>query len=140
MKSMFRRLSQSTIMRFLVVGGAAFLLDFGLLALLSQGLRWPLGISTAVAFLTSFFFSYTFQRVVFGSKSPYGPSLVKYLLLVALNTVASVVIVETINLSVLGWGGGKIVATTVTTTWNFFAYKYWVYAAPRGKPRQDFTL
>lgn len=124
-------------MRYLFVGGIAFLFDFGLLALLSQVLGWPLWIATGVAFLVSFAFTYTLQRVVtFGSQAPHGASLAKYATLVAFNTVASVVIVELASGTMLGWAGGKVMATVATTVWNYFIYRYWVYAHPSTASRE----
>jgi putative flippase GtrA len=125
-------LAGHSALRYLVVGGVAFLFDFGLLALLSQVIGWPLWLATSVAFLASFALTYTLQRVVtFGSRAPHGSSLAKYAALVAFNTVASVIIVELASYSMLGWAGGKVLATVATTIWNYFIYRYWVYAHPR---------
>jgi putative flippase GtrA len=135
--SLLAKLARHTSVRYLFVGGLSFLVDFGLLALLSQVIGWPLWIATSVAFLVSFAFTYTMQRVVaFSSQAPHGSSLAKYAVLVAFNTVASVVIVELASSTVLGWGGGKVLATVVTTVWNYFSYKYWVYAHPSPARRE----
>lgn len=130
--SVLTKLVRHSAVRYLVVGGCAFLLDFGLLALLSQVFGWPLWLATGVAFLLSFGFTYTMQRVVtFGSHAPHGSSLTKYAILLGFNTVASIIIVELSSVTVLGWAGGKVLATVATTVWNYFCYRYWVYAHPR---------
>lgn len=129
------RLNHSAV-RFLIVGGIAFVLDFSLLALLHGELHWPLWLSTGIAFIIGFAFSYTAQRIFsFNSLAPHGPALVRYTVLVGFNALATIGIVALINTSAFGWGGGKVIATAVTTLWNYFAYRYWVFASPsRSKP------
>lgn len=133
-----RRLTVSSVtghsaFRYLIVGGASFLIDLGLLALLYAALGWPLWIATATAFLTSFVFNYAMQRSFsFRSTEKHLSTLVKYLALLAFNTVATIAIVWLVDLSGLGWGVGKIVATIITTGWNYFAFKYWVFRSPSG--------
>ena len=64
----------------------------------------------------------------FSSRAPHGSALVRYAVLVAFNTVATVLIVAGVNDTVLGGIGGKVIATAVTTVWNYFIYRYWVFA------------
>lgn len=131
---MIRRVLSHSAVRYLVAGGAAFLVDFGLLWLLSEVAGWPLWLATGTAFLLSFFFTYTVQRVfAFESQSPHGIAIVKYALLVAFNTVASVGIVALFEATGPGWAIGKVVSTVVLVIWNYFAYRYWVFAAPAPK-------
>jgi len=127
--SWIRTLVNHSAFRYLVVGGASFVIDFGLLAVLFQVLHWPLWLATGTAFLTSFVFSYLMQRAFsFGSESPHASTLVKYLILLAFNTLATIGIVALVDLTGWGWGAGKISATVITTAWNYFAYRYWVFA------------
>ncbi|MGO4595434.1 GtrA family protein [Leifsonia sp. 2TAF2] len=129
---LFKRVFAHSGVRYLVAGGLSFLVDFGLLALLHDVLLWPVWLASGVSFLLSFAFTYTIQRVFsFGSSAPHGRAVLRYTLLVAFNTLATIVIVSLINSSVVGWAGGKVVATIVTTTWNYFAYRYWVFADPQ---------
>jgi putative flippase GtrA len=118
-----------------VAGGLAFLFDIGLLALFKNVFNWPLPVATATAFLGSFVFTYTIQRLFsFQSAAPHGTALVKYAALVAFNVVATVAIVALVDATLFGWVGGKVIATAATTVWNYFAYRYWVFpAAPTSK-------
>jgi putative flippase GtrA len=126
------RVRQNSGLRYLFAGGVAFLVDVGVLALLKNVLDWPLWLATGAAFLLSFFFTYTIQRIFsFGSNAPYGVALFKYTMLVVVNTLATVAIVSLIDQTVLGWLGGKVVATALSTVWNYFAYRYWVFADTR---------
>lgn len=121
--------ARGSAVRYLVAGGAAFLVDLGLLALLRNVLGWPTWLAAAVAFLLSFAFTYTVQRYfTFGSRAPHGVAILKYAALVAFNTVATAVIVALIDATAAGWIAGKVVATVATSIWNYFIYRYWVFA------------
>lgn len=123
--------AQNSVLRYLVAGALAFAFDVGLLAVLKIILEWPLWLATSTAFLASFAFTYSVQRFFsFSATSAHGAALVKYSALVALNTLATVGLVEIGNLTPLGWLGGKVIATATTTVWNYFAYRYWVFRGP----------
>lgn len=127
-----RRTWANTAVRYLVVGGLAFLIDFGLLALLHEVIRIPLVISTPTAFLTSFALTYLLQRsITFDGRGGWTASAAKYTLLVAFNTVATTAFVTLVGSSDLPWEWGKIIAVASTTIWNYFAYRYWVFAGRR---------
>jgi putative flippase GtrA len=127
----FRALLDNGVVRYLLVGGSAFVVDLGLLALFHELLGWPVWIATAVAFLLSFAYTYTLQRLAFRSERTHGTALVRYTILVAVNLVATSGLVALLAVTPIGWVGAKVVTTAVTTVWNFFIYRYWVFAAPR---------
>jgi putative flippase GtrA len=127
-----RAFADHPVVRYLVAGGLAFIVDFTLLWLFHEVFGWATWLAAATAFVISFAFTYTIQRVLgFNSQVPHGPALIKYTLLVVVNTVATSVIVALVDQSPLSWAGGKVIATAVTTVWNYFAYRYWVFAGPR---------
>lgn len=131
-RAVLRRTWANSAVRYLVVGGLAFLIDFGLLALLHEVLGIALVISTPAAFLTSFAVTYLLQRsITFGGRGGWTASAVKYTLLVVFNTVATTAIVTLMSSSGLAWELGKIAAVASTTVWNYFAYRYWVFAERR---------
>ena len=119
--------------RYLIAGGVAFLFDFGMLWLFREVFGWPTWVAAGSAFVLSFAFTYTIQRVFsFGSDAPHGRTLLRYTLLVLFNTFATAGIVALIDLTPAGWALGKVVATVMTTIWNYFVYRFWVFAtAPR---------
>lgn len=130
-----QKLANHSAVRYLVVGGFSFALDLGLLALFKELLGWQLWIATATAFVTSFVFNYTAQRMFsFNSEAPHGRALVKYVILVAFNSAATVVIVGLVDLTPAGWATGKVLSTAATTFWNYFAYKNWVFAHTGQEP------
>lgn len=125
--SLFRRATRHSGLRYLVVGGTSFLVDIGMLALLHEVILAPLWLATAVAFLVSFVFNYTLQRTIaFRGGGSHTRSLLRYGALLAFNTLATVAVVTAFDVLV-GWGVGKIVATTLTTIWTYFVYRYWVF-------------
>ncbi len=118
--------------RYLLVGGLAFLIDIGLLAILHEIIGVPLVIATPAAFLTSFGLTYLMQRAItFDGESAWGSSAVKYTLLVIFNTFATTAIVAGIDAIGWPWEIGKVAAVASTTIWNYFAYRYWVFAKRR---------
>ncbi len=124
------RIWSSSALRYLFVGGLAFLFDIGVLWLLHDVFLVPLAISTPAAFLLSFAFTYTLQRTVaFRASDGVAPSVLRYAILVAVNTVATTAIVWLADVIGMPWIVGKIAAVVATTIWNYFVYKYWVFSA-----------
>lgn len=116
-------------LRYLVVGGIAFGFDVGVLFLLHDVVAIPLEPATAVAFVASFAVTYTLQRVfTFRSRAGVPTSTLKYTLLVAANTVAVTGIVSVAAALGVPWFWGKVIAVVAMTVWNYFAYRYWVFA------------
>lgn len=128
-------LAGSTQVRYLVAGGSAFVVDFGLLALLHEVAGLPVWLASGLAFVASFAYTYTIQRLAFSTRAPHGSALVRYTTLVVVNTVATSVIVELVSWTAAGWEVGKVVATVTTTVWNYFIYRNWVF--PGGPPPQE---
>ena len=120
-------------LRYLIAGVAAFLFDFGLLWLFREVFGFPTWLAAGIAFVLSFAFTYTIQRVFsFGSDAPHGRALFRYTVLVVFNTLATAAIVGLIDLTPAGWAVGKVVATIMTTIWNYFVYRFWVFTPKRG--------
>jgi len=116
--------------RYLIVGGFCFLVDVALLWLLRDLVHLPLALAVPIAFLASFAVTYTLQRTVaFSSEATVAPSVARYTILVAFNTIAITAIVWAAETIGWGWLAGKIIAVVATTVWNYFAYRYWVFAA-----------
>lgn len=127
------RLWRHSAVRYLLVGGFCFVVDVGLLWLAHEVIGVPLAIAAPLAFLASFAVTYTAQRVVaFASDSKVVPSVARYTALVAFNTLATTGIVWAFDELGAGWLLGKVIAVVSTTVWNYFAYRYWVFA-----PRQN---
>ncbi|QNE15156.1 GtrA family protein [Pseudarthrobacter sp. NBSH8] len=131
-----RRAINHSAFRYLFFGGLSFSVDLGLLVLFREVFQWNLSVATAIAFLLSFAFSYTVQKLFsFESAHRTHVSLGRYTLLVGANTIATVFIVQLLSLTGLGYGGAKVVSTAATTVWNYFLYKHWVFGGKQ--PTRD---
>lgn len=118
--------------RYLIVGGLSFAVDFGLLVLLREVFHWDVGIASATAFLSSLVFNFLVNRKFsFDSGHRTHVSMIRYGILVVANTLATVLIVQLLTPTVLGYMGGKVISTAAMTVWNYFLYQHWVFG---GKP------
>ncbi|TLM85736.1 GtrA family protein [Pseudarthrobacter sp. NamE2] len=114
------------------MGGLSFALDLGLLVALHELFNVDLLIATPIAFVVSLVFNFFLQRIfTFQAANHHGISAVKYLSLVVFNIAVSDVIVA--GFDALGWSYviGKGTATVLTTIWNYFLYKEWIFKGKR---------
>lgn len=109
-------------------GGTAFALDFALLWLLYELLRVSAWLSALLSFTASTLYAFlTQQRVTFKSHGSNVGDILRYAILLGFNALFTTLLVYVFQAL---WGLyliGKIVATALTTTWNFFLMKYWVF-------------
>ena len=124
---LIRKVFNHSGFRYLLVGGSSFVLDFGVLYVLHEIAEIRLWISTGIAFLCSFFYNFTLQKMFAFSSQAHTPrSLVKYVLLVGFNTIATIGIVAVLYVYI-GWIAAKIVSTVMTTVWNYLAYRHIIF-------------
>jgi putative flippase GtrA len=120
---------------YLAVGGLAFVVDLGLLIVGRDLLGWPLAAASAVSFWAGLVVSYVTQRfLTFRHQRSDWHSLWKYGVLVAVNSLATVLIVSLFDRIGLGYVVGKFVSTALTTLWNYAAYRFWVFAGRSEDP------
>lgn len=133
----------SHLIKFLLVGGASFAVDLGLLALLHEVFAVDLWIATPIAFIASLVFNFALQRsFTFRAGNRSHVSLFKYLVLVVFNIVAIDVIVNAFDAWGISYGIGKAFATILTTAWNFWLYKVWIFKpgpSEDSKPEEAMT-
>ena len=127
-----RALLDHSAVRYLLVGSLSFVVDLGVLTLCYRGLGTPLWVATAAGFWVSFFVNFGVQRrfTFAGTKHAVASSLWRYGGLLAVNTVANIVVVGAFERAGIGFAVGKVVVTVAQTVWNYLAYRYWVFAAP----------
>jgi putative flippase GtrA len=125
---------RSHLIKFLLVGGASFAVDLALLALMHEVFGVDLWIATPIAFVASLVFNFALQRsFTFRARNRSHVSLLKYLALVVFNIVAIDVIVNGFDAWGISYGIGKAFATVLTTSWNFWLYKVWIFRHEPGK-------
>ncbi|GAB5077711.1 GtrA family protein [Arthrobacter sp. AD-310] len=128
-------LYRNAVVRFLFVGGLSFALDLGLLALLHEVFGVALWIATPIAFVVSLVFNFLLQRMfTFQATNNGSVSAIKYILLVIVNITVSDLVVT--GFDALGWSYiiGKTTATVMTTTWNYFLYRHWIFKRTSQEP------
>lgn len=128
LRRQLRILAESSVVRFVIVGGLSFALDLGILAILHGGFGVDLWIATPIAFVTSLVFNFLFQRLfTFRASSHRAVSAAKYLLLVFFNIVVSDLIVTGFDSQGWSYVAGKVTATVMTTVWNYLLYRHWIF-------------
>ncbi len=134
-----RRADAGRIGRYLLVGAFSYAVNVALLVAFVDGLGWSRPwIAAPAAFLLTFLVSYTLQRVVaFRSTAPVASSVLRYGILVAVNTVAQAVLHALAERAGIGLVAGQLVATGITSAWNYVAYSHWVYADAGPDPDPD---
>ena len=112
------------------MGGFSYAVNVALLVAFVDGWGWNRPwIAAPAAFLLTFLVSYMLQRVVaFRSTAPVASSVLRYGILVAVNTVAQAVLHALAERAGIGLVAGQLVATGITSAWNYVAYSHWVYA------------
>ena len=114
--------------RYLVIGGLSFAVDFGVLFAAHGVLGVRLPVATVLAFLVAFTVNFGLNRLwSFGSRSPVGRQLVRYVSLVAVNTVLTALVVS--GLAALGvqYLVAKAIVTAGLVVLNYAAYRAWVF-------------
>ncbi|WP_125615978.1 GtrA family protein [Specibacter cremeus] len=128
-KAWISKLLSSSAGRYLVIGGSSFVVDLGLLTLFFRVFDWPLWAATGAGFWGSFFYNYFLQRrFSFRTQGSVLGGFAKYSAVLLFNTIATMAIVEFFQFAGAGFVVGKVVSTGLTTIWNYYLYKLWVFA------------
>ncbi len=123
------------VLRFGVVGMLAFVVDYGLLMLLSQALGMNAVLAAAISFCVSLVFNYfASMRYVFKRRENISRSR-EFATFVLLSMVG-LVINEVVMWLGTTWLGGsalavsatKVVATGIVMVWNFWSRRHWLDA------------
>lgn len=120
-------------LRYLLVGGLSFIVDFGLLWIFRELLDMYVWLASALAFAASFAVNFTLQKYFAFASSTQKPfALWRYSALVVINLILTSALVQLFALTGVGWELGKIIVTLMMVIWNFFLYRYWVFRTQRG--------
>ena len=120
--------------RYVVTGSITFLIDIGSLKVLHGVAGIALVPATVIAFFIAFVFNFTASRQwTFGRAARDGQAhqqLVRYLVLVAINLLSTVLFVAGFSAVGVNYLIAKVVAGCINASGNFFAYRHWIFAAP----------
>jgi putative flippase GtrA len=123
-----RALLAHSATRYLIIGGLSFAVDFGVLFVAHGMLGVALPVAAAAAFLTSFAVNFGLNRVwSFGSRAPVGRQLARYVTLVAVNTVLTVLLVSGLAAVGVQYLVAKAIVTACLVVLNYVAYRVWVF-------------
>ena len=116
------------LVRYVLVGGSAFVIDFGTLWALKSGVGLPAWLAAACSYTVSTVYSFLLQRkFTFSADLGVGNSAVRYGILLVVNMVLTSAIVQGFDYFLDLYLVGKVVSTAAMTMWNFPIMKYWVY-------------
>lgn len=123
------------ILKFGVVGAIAFLIDYGLLMLLSQLLGMDPVLSAGISFCVSVVFNYVASmRFVFTHRDDmsrqreFAIFIVLSVIGLIINELCMIAGVSVLGDSALAVTATKVFATAVVMVWNFISRKKWLDA------------
>lgn len=122
-------------LKFGIVGVIAFLIDYGVLMLLSQGLGWNPVVSAAISFIVSLVFNYlASMKYVFVRKEDLSRQK-EFVIFLALSVVGLFINEIIMYAGTAAFGSGalavtatKVLATAIVMVWNFLSRKKWLEA------------
>ena len=121
--------------KFGVVGFLAFLVDYGVLMLLSQGFGMDPTLAAGISFCVSLLFNYlASMRFVFSHREDMSKTreFVTFLVLsaigLALNEAIMLAGTSALGTSAMAVTAVKVVATAIVMVWNFVSRKKWLDA------------
>jgi putative flippase GtrA len=120
---------RQTLLRYLIVGVASFVLDYGVLTVVYRGLHAPLWLSTTAGFWTSFVANFLLSRHWTFEVGHHASStqLRRYGVLVATNYAITVVAVWLLHQAGASLLLAKAVTVAALTMTTFLAYRLWVF-------------
>ena len=130
MKSLLNKLIEQRFLHYLVSGVTAFIVEYATFYILIS-MKWPLVIANSLSFLLALATSFTLNRKwTFGHKeydkrSTY--QLSSYVVLAGINLLLTNLIVELFVHHGLDPMVSKLAAMIITSLWNFFAFKMFVF-------------
>ena len=127
----FGSLWRNTVLRYVGVGGLAFLVDFVVTVVMRDHLGIALWLAVASGYWAGFVVNFTLQRsFAFQGGQQVGTSLIRYLALVGFNWAATTVVMQLLVESFgIPTAVAKILCTIMTTVWNYPLYRFFVFPA-----------
>ncbi len=124
-KHISKTLYNHSFVRYIVIGGTTFAIDFFLLVLLHGVLNVNLFIATTIAYWTSIAFNFVANRYwTFGATETHiAKHLGAYMLLLGANYVFTVLFVTGMTHLGMHYTVAKVLAVGIQISWTYVAYK-----------------
>jgi putative flippase GtrA len=122
--------------RYLVVGGSTFAIDFTLLFILHGKLGVRLAIATSLAYWISIAYNFMLNRTwTFSArdKSNLHKHLGSYLILLGFNYTFTVIFISLLSHS-MNYLIAKVIAVAIQMSWTYLVYKNLIFADISSKP------
>ncbi len=136
-----KALSRHAVIRYVFVGGLAFLTDFSTLWLCHEPLGMPIWLAQTVAFAAAFVVNFGLNRVLtFADNGARDGAMhvqtVKFTILVAVNFFVTEGIMIGLTSHAVGvdFRIAKVLSTGFITLYNFYIYKNWVFKGDASRP------
>ncbi|MFC4109049.1 GtrA family protein [Micromonospora zhanjiangensis] len=121
-------LTRRSSVRFLIVGGLSVATDTGALFVFHGVLGLWLPVATVLAFATAFVVNFGLNRVwAFGATGAVGGQVWRYLALVLVNLVATVLLVQGLTWAGLPYLVAKVVTAGALAAMNYVVSKKWIF-------------
>lgn len=126
-KNLTKLVNHNSVLRYILVGGCAYLLEMIVLALLTRVLSIEPTIAVSISFWIGVVVSFFMQKVIAfenNHKSPkkVGQQIVMYASLLFINYVFTITLVYLLE-SMIGVLLSRTIAIVVSTVWNYVVYK-----------------
>jgi putative flippase GtrA len=125
MKEITSKLYRHNFVRYLLVGGTTFIIDFSLLAMFHGSFHIRISIATSMAYWVAVLYNFSLNRWwTFSArdKTNLNRHLVSYLILLSFNYLFTVIFVSLASHSI-NYLVAKVISVLISTSWTYFVYK-----------------
>ncbi len=128
-KLISKKIYEHSFVRYVVIGGSTFALDFVLLVLLHGFLDINLFIATTFAYWTSIAFNFVANRFwTFGAtETPITKHLAGYLTLLGVNYLFTVGFLTVATHLGMHYAVAKVLAVLIQISWTYVIYKKYIF-------------
>jgi putative flippase GtrA len=131
-----QRFGESTVVKYLFVGGLAFVTDLGTLWLGASVLGLPVWVATALAYAAAWVVNFGLNRVLtfadHGARDgKVHKQSIRFTILVLINLVITELLMTVLIHFGVNYLLAKVASSVVITLYNFEVYKRWVFAGDK---------
>ncbi len=118
------RRHSASIVRYLIVGGTTFALDFGLLVSFKEVAHVSVYVAATLSYLIALGFNFVLNRVwTFAARTSLEVHVTLYILLVIVNWLTTLVLIGAFQRLGLNYELAKLISIAPILTWNYLLYK-----------------
>lgn len=135
LKTLCLRLYQHSAVKFLAIGGGCALLQFFLLGLFIEALKFNATGASALAYLLSAGVNYILNyHFTFSSQQNHAATLPKFILVVAIGCSVNTAAFALFFVFLPWYLACQFLATAITTATNYLLHRFWIYAKDSPSP------